>query len=232
MNLNPDPSLTAASLSDHRRVPPLKDPKRFELAAYGAFGAWWEYDHATHRHDDPPLRRLPAPPATDSLFQALLDGGPERWRHVRARFEQWYRDDVLWLERAVSARTHQATCHAGGSDEAFQNEREAATHRFVAIIQLVDSARVRVHPDLAPWVWPEPPLRVRPPLLTAAAQASLVLSCSCVDNPMDECSIFDPEDLVARVRVAAEQEQIDRGFHYALANLPAPPASFFSQAEP
>ena len=194
MTFDPDPSLTAASLAAPCSVPPLSEPDRFELAVYGALGAWWEYDHALGLHDHHPSRIMPAPISNDALFLTLFDGGLERWRHIRAKFDEWY-------------------SHAGP-----QSEREAATHRFLAVVELIDFA----DPDLAAWIWPEPPLRVRTPLLTAAAQASLFLLCSCLDNPVDECSILDREDLLARVQVAAEQEQVDRGFYHALAALPEP----------
>ena len=215
----------AASLLDSHNVPALRDPERFELAAYGACSAWWEYDHAVGRRDVPPWRLLPAPPSTDSPFLALLSGDLERWWHVRARLEEWYRDDVLSYERAVQTRTLRATGIAAYPVECFQAEREAATHRFLALVQLVDALAARPDPALAPWVWPGHALRCLPPLLTAAACASLTLTGSSLDDPMDACYTFDYPDLAARAQVAAERERIKAGFSHAIASSSPPPAS-------
>ena len=231
MNLTPDPSSMAASLLDSHTVPALRDPERFVLAAYGACSAWWEYDHAVGRRDEPPWRLLPAPPSTDPPFLTLLDGDLERWRHIRARLEGWYLDDLLSYERAVQTRTLRATGFTAYPLECFQAEREAATHRFLALVQLVDAFVVRSNPGLARWVWPGHALRCLPPLLAAAAGASLTLSSSSLDDPMDACYTFEQPDLVARAQVAAEQERIKQGFYHASASSPPPPASVSAQGE-
>ena len=217
---------STTSLLDGCRVPALPSPERFELAAYGALGAWWEYDHTHGQHDDSPLRLLPAPPPTDSLFLALLDGGLERWRHVRTRLAEWYLDDVLSYEHAVQTKTLRAAGVAAYPLECFQAEREAATHRFLALVQLVDALAARPDPALAPWVWPGHALRCLPPLLTAVARANLTLAGSSLDDPMDACYTFDRSDLVARAQVAAEQERIKHGSYHAIAGSARPPATF------
>ena len=98
--------------------------------------------------------------------------GSSLWEHVRATFAQYY-------ERGL------------GMEEHFDAE-----HRFWALWSLRDRMN---EANLQPWIRPDQPLLLVSPLVTVAAEARLNLWHASLDEPLEERSEFDLDDLLSRV---------------------------------
>ena len=145
----------------------------FAAANRGAL-AWVAFLQVAEQNRRGDWGRLPEPRVGATVAEDILTHGPALWEHVRSVFAATY-------------------VNTFDTEELF-----VAEHRFWALLCLRDRA---AESTFQPWIFQRQPFWLKLPLCPAAAEARLTLWRASMDNPLDERSTFDLDDLLARTEI-------------------------------